>query len=211
MSLSDTVVPERYVEADYLQFSRPIQIHFLMRLLGILFWPLVLPAGLISRLSDYFFHTFSEFFAIVPFLLGVAMRYEFYKFTLTRCGRNVLFGFGTVFFYRDIQIGSNVHIGMYNTFHHCNLGSNVLIADGCRFLSGKHYHLFERNDIPMTLQGGKYRRIQIHDDCWIGTNAVVMDDIGEGSVIGAGAVVTSAIAPYSIAVGNPAKVIKKRK
>jgi acetyltransferase-like isoleucine patch superfamily enzyme len=45
---------------------------------------------------------------------------------------------------------------------------------------------------------------------WIGANAVVMADIGAGSVIGAGAVVIHEIPPFSVAVGNPAEVIKVR-
>jgi acetyltransferase-like isoleucine patch superfamily enzyme len=47
---------------------------------------------------------------------------------------------------------------------------------------------------------------------WIGVNVSVMDGvvIGRGSIIGAGAVVTSDIPPYSIAVGVPARVIRER-
>ena len=53
----------------------------------------------------------------------------------------------------------------------------------------------------------------IEDDCWLGANVVVLNDvvIGKGSVVGAGAVVTNSIPPYSIASGIPARVIKKRK
>ena len=52
----------------------------------------------------------------------------------------------------------------------------------------------------------------IEDDCWLGTGAKVLDGvrIGRGCVIGAGAVVTKDIPPYSIAVGVPAKVIGRR-
>ena len=54
--------------------------------------------------------------------------------------------------------------------------------------------------------------IIIHDDVWIGANAVILPncEIGKGVIVGAGAVVTSNIDSYSIVGGVPAKLIKKR-
>lgn len=56
----------------------------------------------------------------------------------------------------------------------------------------------------------KERRITIGNDVWLGAGVIVLPGItiGECSVIGAGAVVTKDIPPYSIAVGNPVRVIK---
>lgn len=53
--------------------------------------------------------------------------------------------------------------------------------------------------------------ITIGDDCWIGGNTTVMPGvtIGKGCTIGAGSVVTKDIPEFSVAVGVPAKVIKK--
>ena len=52
----------------------------------------------------------------------------------------------------------------------------------------------------------------IGNDVWIAANVVILRDIkiGNGAVIGAGAIVTKDIPPYSIVVSNPARVIKKR-
>jgi chloramphenicol O-acetyltransferase type B len=54
--------------------------------------------------------------------------------------------------------------------------------------------------------------IIIENDVWIGMNVMIMSGvkIGSGSVIGAGAVVSKNVEPYSIVVGNPARVIRKR-
>lgn len=54
--------------------------------------------------------------------------------------------------------------------------------------------------------------INIEEDVWIGSNSTILSGvtIGRGSIIGAGSVVTKDIPRYSIAVGNPAKVIKRR-
>ena len=53
--------------------------------------------------------------------------------------------------------------------------------------------------------------IKIEDNVWIGELASILPGvtIGKGSVIGAATVVTNNIPPYSVAVGNPAKIIKK--
>ena len=52
----------------------------------------------------------------------------------------------------------------------------------------------------------------IGNDVWIGQNAVILPgvNIGDGAVIGANSVVGSNVAPYTIVVGNPAKIIRKR-
>jgi len=54
--------------------------------------------------------------------------------------------------------------------------------------------------------------VKIGSDVWIGTNATIMSgvSIGDGAVIGAGAVVTKDVPPYTVVIGVPAKVIKKR-
>jgi acetyltransferase-like isoleucine patch superfamily enzyme len=73
-------------------------------------------------------------------------------------------------------------------------------------------HIYKNPAIPIWMQGETRNGIKIEDDVWIGAGAKVLDGvkIGKGSVIGAGAVVTRDIPPYSVAVGVPAKVIKKR-
>lgn len=52
----------------------------------------------------------------------------------------------------------------------------------------------------------------IGNDVWIGQNAVILPgvQIGDGAIIGANSVVGSDVAPYSVVVGNPARLIKKR-
>jgi len=197
-------------DVEYHQFTRSRAMRNALAIAGVLTWPLTLPLALISRISDFVFATCSQFFALFPYLFGLVFRYEFYRFSLRRCGKNVHIGFGTVFLYRDIEIGDNVLIGMYNVVHHCDFGSYVLTAEGCRFLSGARYHNDEQTDVPMALQGGRVRRIRIDDDVWIGVNAIVMESVATGSIVAAGAVVTKPVAARSVVAGMPASVIRRR-
>jgi len=207
--------PERasaaYSETRYLQFTAGRTARGLMAFLGILMWPIALPLALLSRLSDIIFRSCSELLAFVPYFPGVILRYEFYRFALHSCGRNVLIESGAMFIYRDVAVGSDVLIGRYSIIHHCDIGDHTLIGERCTFLSGSRQHRYERIDVPMSQQGGEKRRITLAGDCWIGSHAVVMNDVGRGAVVAAGAVVKDAVEERTIVGGVPAKVLGKRR
>ena len=95
---------------------------------------------------------------------------------------------------KDVIIGDDVLIGPFVGIH----GSNYNYED-------KYKRIGE--------QGITSKGIRIEDDVWIGSHATILDGviIGKGAVIGAGALVTKDIPPYSVAAGVPAKVIKERK
>ncbi len=199
-----------YTEASYLQFTAGPTTRFAMAVIGILLWPIALPLALLSRLSDILFRTFSEMLAWVPYFPGVILRYEFYRFALRHCGRNVVVETGAIFIYRDVSVGEDVLIGRYSIVHHCDIGDHTLIGERCTFLSGSRQHRFARTDVPMTRQGGEKRRITLGGDCWIGSHAVVMNDVGRGAIVAAGAVVKDPVAPFVIVGGVPAKEISQR-
>jgi acetyltransferase-like isoleucine patch superfamily enzyme len=74
-------------------------------------------------------------------------------------------------------------------------------------------HRFDDPELGIRDQGHEMRAVTIGDDCWIAMGAMVLPGvtIGEGSVIGAGAVVAADIPAWSVAAGNPARVIRARK
>ena len=111
------------------------------------------------------------------------------------------------------RIGDRTYIGPYT----CLSGyGKIIIGQDCLIASHSgiyaHNHNFSDAKRKITEQGFTAQGIVIEDDCWLGSGVKVLDGviIGKGSVIGAGAVVTKNIPPYSIAVGVPAKVIGSR-
>ena len=91
------------------------------------------------------------------------------------------------------------------------LGNNVMMGPEVVIYTSGHKH--DRIDIPMMEQGSSETQpVIIGNDVWIGRRAIIMPGvtIGDGVIVGAGAVVTKNIEPYMVAVGVPAKAIKSR-
>ena len=201
-----------YTEIRYRMFEPSKSLRFIIKLAQIIILPFVFPLILLARLpSESSFRFVAQALSRVPFGIGEILRYDFYRYTLRRCGKNVFIGFGSIISYRDISIGDNVLIGVYNTIHHCDFGNDVMTAEACCFLSGAKYHEYLRTDIPMTRQGGYLKRIRVGNDVWVGAHAVVMEDIGDGVIVGAASVVNKPVEPYTIVAGNPARELGKRR
>lgn len=113
-----------------------------------------------------------------------------------------------------ISIGKNCFIGEYNIIRGqggVRIGNDVYTGPMVQIVAVNH--VYSDPDQPIREQGITAQGIVIEDDVWLGANVTVVDGvtIGRGSIIGAGAVVTSDIPPYSIAVGTPAKPIRDRR
>jgi len=110
----------------------------------------------------------------------------------------------------SVLIGDNSLIGMGNVIiGPVTIGNNVIFAQNI-VASGLN-HEYRNPDMPIHLQNVTTAPITIEDDCWIAANVVLTAGvtIGKHSVVGAGSVVTKSIPPYSVATGNPCRVIKK--
>jgi acetyltransferase-like isoleucine patch superfamily enzyme len=110
----------------------------------------------------------------------------------------------------DLIIGEHARIGLGSVLiGPINIGNQVILAQNI-VLSGLNHGYADINT-PIRLQKVTTAPIIIEDEVWIGANAVITAGvtIGKHSVIAGGAVVTKSIPPYCVAVGNPARVIKK--
>lgn len=110
----------------------------------------------------------------------------------------------------DVVIGSASRIGLHNTIiGPVTIGDNVLLAQNV-VIAGLN-HNFEDVYEPISQHGVETKPVVIEDDVWVGANSVVLPGItiGKHAVVGAGSVVTRNIPSFSVALGNPAKVIKQ--
>src|SRR5206468_8621591 len=87
---ASTIEHGRYSDVEYLQYRAPRWIEVARTVAGLLTWPVVWPLAMLSRTSDMLFRTVSELLSLVPYVVGVVVRAEFYRFALAHCGRNVV-------------------------------------------------------------------------------------------------------------------------
>lgn len=136
---------------------------------------------------------------------------------------------------KNISIGNKVYIGRMSRISsfcggkviigdRCNIGQNFTLLAGGNIIIKKdsliagNVAIISENHGMNPEQGIRYgiqplllKDVTIGSNCWIGEKAIVLPgvEVGDWCIIGAGSVVNKSIPPYSIAVGNPAKVIKK--
>lgn len=114
-----------------------------------------------------------------------------------------------------ISIGDRSSTGINVTINAADNGNIILGTDvliGPNVVLRASNHEFSRTDCPIIQQGHQGGKIIVGNDVWIAANVVVLPNvrIGDGAIIGAGAVVTNDIPDYAIAVGVPARAIRSR-
>lgn len=111
-----------------------------------------------------------------------------------------------------VSIGDNSGIGVdCQLMGDVSIGRNVMMGPDVLCITSTHDH--SRSDVPMIEQGfTEEQPIIISDDVWIGARCTILPGvtIGKGVIIGAASVVTKNLPDYSVAVGNPATVIRSR-
>ena len=157
------------------------------------------------------FPSFSQLLCILPGITGQFLRRSFYRLTLSQCSPDCCICFGALFSHTGAQIGRRVYIGPNSMIGSVKIENDVLIGSNVSIINGNQQHGISRLDIPIRDQPGTYPNITVGKDSWIGDRSIVMANIGKHCVIGAGSVVTKNIPDYSIAFGNPARVIRDRR
>jgi acetyltransferase-like isoleucine patch superfamily enzyme len=148
--------------------------------------------------------------SLVPGIVGQYLRRAFLARTLEGgCAASATIEFGTIFSQAGARIADRAYVGP-----RCHLGlvdieANVLIAAGVHIPSGAQTHGTDAS-MPIRDQPGRRVRVRIGAGSWIGSNAVVLADVGRDTVVAAGAVVTRPLPDRVIAAGVPARVLRSR-
>lgn len=114
-----------------------------------------------------------------------------------------------------VKIKGKICIG-YDVYFDVNNSGKIIIEDGV-WITSRSLLLCHKRDITNYKYGDDYNKLPYHikpvhlkKGCCIGMGSIIMPGvtIGEGAIIGAGSVVSKDIPPYTVAVGNPCKVVK---
>jgi len=133
-----------------------------------------------------------------------------------RLGNDILVGRNTILSCNEavIETGDLISIGPFCFFASkggIRLGSGVSIGSGTHLMAGGH--VSEDPDAPVLKQARTALGITVEDNVWIGSGTKVLDGvtIGRNSIVAAGSVVSKDVPAYAVAMGNPARVVEKRK
>lgn len=172
---------------------------------------------IITKLRQFFgyliyisFSWLPHYFKGYTFVIPKLIRQIACKLLFIKCGKNVDIG-KHIKFSTSIILGNNSGIGDNNYFQgEIEIGNDVMIGPEVMFIATNHN--YADISIPMNKQGENSKKIIIGNDVWIGARAIILSGvhIEDGSIIGAGAVVTKDVKKNTIVGGVPAKEIGKR-
>jgi len=159
-------------------------------------------------------YSFASFFSEKPvgFKLGFASGN--YGHCLFNTGKNGEIRIGKYCTMQCVRFVSNECIEIYD---HCMISWGVTITDSW-FVNDTITTAMKRKMLENASQSThrhlefiKPQTVTIHENVWIGFEAVILPGvtIGRGSIIGAKTIVDKDIPPYSVVVGNPARVVKQ--
>ena len=142
---------------------------------------------------------------------------EYEKTMFRSIGKDVYIGHECVFSYENLYIGNHTYIGdkcvLQSAHGLIEIGNHVMFGAGVHIHGGNHiYNVIGKYMDEVGKEKGVDGVVKVEDDVWVGSNAIILGGVtlGEGCIVGAGAVVTKSVEPYSIVAGNPAHVIKMR-
>lgn len=136
------------------------------------------------------------------------------------CGKNsillypmVIYSPKSVIIEENVKLSSGLHI-LNAPNEKVIIKKYTVFAANCTIAPNNHVSTVK---IPQFLLGASHVNdistdVVIDEDVWVGTNVTILAGvhIGRGCIIGAGSLVTKSLPPYSVAVGSPARILKKK-
>ena len=174
--------------------------------------PLIIIAkgGILFLKSEKLFLSAGQFVSLLPGKVGIYIRSAFYRHTLSRYDLTTYVNFGTLISKRRSKIGKGCGIGAYSIIGYANIGDQTFIGSKVSIPSGRYQHNFTDASKGIKAGDGEDRCINIGNNVFIGEKALILADVGDNTIIGAGSVVVKSVPSHSVAVGNPARVVKRR-
>ena len=176
-----------------------------------LVWPCALTCWLEHSLqpgAEGVFAFWTHVMALLPGTPGRFLRRAFYRLTLSSGNLTLDMGFGAFFAHRESRVEDGVYIGPFAVIGRARLGAGSLIGTRASVLSGSAQHTMQADGRWSPTTSAALRETSIGRHCWIGEGAMIMADVADGSLVSAGAVVSSAVPPGVVVAGNPARFVR---
>ncbi|MBN2013932.1 MAG: acyltransferase [Candidatus Altiarchaeota archaeon] len=151
----------------------------------------------------------------IPSIIGNKLRYLVARTFNKDFGKGVVIRKNTFLDVKNIKIGDYVSIDEGCVFTSIRggkieIGNYTIISSRVKFypMSFK----FDSRDELIKNQGANRKPIIVGRDVWIGADSIILGGvkIGDGTIVGAGSVVSKDIPAYAVVVGNPARIIRER-
>ena len=134
---------------------------------------------------------------------------------IRKVGVNFLFDpLSTILTPEHIEIGDNVFVGeRAHISAEVKIGNNVMFGPRPMIIGGDHYFAVRGKSVRFLHpeERENVEPIVIEDEAWFGAGVIILGNVtaGMGCVVGAGSLVSKSIPPYTVAVGNPCKPIRR--
>jgi acetyltransferase-like isoleucine patch superfamily enzyme len=165
--------------------------------------------GCITNDTESMFLFWAHVFSVLPGKSGMFLRRAYYRLTLDCCASNFYIGFGALFTHRCALVEKDAYIGAYALVGSARLGEGCLIGSRASLLSGTKQHALDEQGRWGPCDKTRLRQIKIGDYAWIGEGAIVMANVGAGTMVAAGAVVDQDIRDGILVAGNPSRFVRK--
>jgi acetyltransferase-like isoleucine patch superfamily enzyme len=146
--------------------------------------------------------------ALLPGAPGRFLRRAFYRWTLDGCAEDVTIEFGAIFSRRSVILSKGVYVGAYALVGSARIGEGTLIGSRVSVLSGGQQHTLLPSGRWSHTDASRLTQIEIGRDNWIGEGAIVLANTGNGCMVAAGSVVSSAVPGHVMVAGNPGRFVR---